>query len=275
VIPLISPTDREELWHFWPDISYPVIAVSYLSLKKRTRLYKAARDHGIKDAIGFDGTVISVLVGENWLLDHTPVQRYHHDVSQMGFDAATTHDDYTYRTNSSHYRYHRLHRLLDRARELAECNPQYDLIGIVKGSSPAEIQFCVDSLRDIGIAKTALPCSELVFEKRHEDIHQYLRYCRDLGLWTWLIGLGSPHLMRRFGADCYSSSKWCYSSTLGYRYSRDSVKQTPVPPNCYHELCRTLVEKRRPMDVILARHNVSTLIEIGRDLREVGSNGQR
>jgi hypothetical protein len=275
VIPLISLTDREELWHFWPEVSYPAIAINYLSLKKRTRLYRIARERGIKEALDFDGTVISVLVGDNWALDHTPVQRYHYDLTQMGFDAATTHDDYAYWSNHRNYRYHRIRRLLSRARQLIESSPEYDVIGIVKGTTPDEIEFCIDNLYDMGISKTAFPCSEVAFEKRLTDIYEYMRLSRDHGRWSWLIGVGSLHLMKSFDADCFSSSKWCYSATYGYKYTRDRVRQGPVPANCHHEVCQMHVDKGSPRDVTLARHNISTLIEIQQDMGVRSPNGWR
>ena len=273
MIPLINVTDRQALWQFWPDISFGIIAVNYLALKKRTKLYRAAIASGIKRALNYDGICISVLVGDNWLLDNTPVSEYFEDVSRMRFDAGTTHDDYVYWKDPPEYRYHRIHKMLDRAYELVQLKPDFDLIGIVKGASEAEIRLCIDRLRDMNIRLMAFPCSELAFEERHQDIQEFLRYGRKLKLWRWLIGIGSPQLMWKFDADCYSSPKWCYSAALGYEFSRLRVKHSEHYPHCNHRLCTSLAQSRSRRDVIRARHNMLSLVEIDKDLRSREETG--
>lgn len=273
IIPLVKVTDRKALWYFWEDVRYDIIAVDYLALRKNRRLHTAALSQGIKKALGFNGTCLSVLVGDNWLLDHTPVKQYFDDVTAMGFDAATTHDDYVYWDDPVDHRFHRIHKTLDRARELTRLNPRFDVIGIVKGSTRNEIEFCVDRLADMNIRMIAFPCSELAFERRLKDVREFLRYGDELKLWRLLIGIGSPQNMWRFDADCFSSSKWCYSATWGYEFSMHGVKRSARFQRCRHSLCRSLIERRVPNDVRLARHNILSLVEMNESLVRRGRNG--
>ena len=246
---------------------FDTIAVNYLSLRSRRRLYKSATEHGIRKALHFDGTCISVLVGKNWLLDNTSVKSYVHDITLMGFDAATTHDDYVYWPDPPSYRWSRIHKSIDRARELVRLSPDLEVIGIVKGSSPTEIGFSIDKLCEMGVRRVAFPCSELSFERRHDDINWFLRKAASLKLWKWLIGIGSPRLMRRFGADCYSSAEWAYSSTLGVEFSLHRVRHTRDYPHCAHSLCDSLSQSGISRTIARARHNALTLNEIDLELR--------
>jgi len=154
---------REALWRFWDKIPYEIIAVNYLALRKNSRLYETALSSGIKQALDYSGACVSVLLGDNWLLDHTPVRKHFDDITAMGFDAATTHDDYVYSNDPSDHRFHRIHKALDRARELTRLNPRFKVIGIVKGSTKSEIEFCMDRLTNMNISMVAFPCSELAF----------------------------------------------------------------------------------------------------------------
>jgi hypothetical protein len=267
IIPLIHVSDRQALWKFWPDIPFGAVAVNYLALRRRPTLYQAALSVGIKSALEYDGICISVLVGDNWQLDNTPVKQYFEDVTKMEFDAATTHDDYVYESDPKEYRYSRIHKTLDRAYEFIQLKPKFDVIGIVKGASPSEIEFCVDRLCDMGIRSIAFPCSELAFEERYDTIWEFLRYGEKMHLWRWLIGIGSPQLMLRFDANCFSSSKWFYSATFGYEMSGQKVRQTSDYPDCKHKLCSSLRRHRVQKQVIRARHNVLSLIELNRQLR--------
>jgi hypothetical protein len=269
VIPLVHPADNEKLWRVWPDVAFDTIAVNYLSLKNRRRLYLAARESGIRKALQFDGACVSVLVGRNWLLDQTSVKSYVQDVTRMGFDAATTHDDFLYWPDPPSFRWSRIHKSIDRARELVSLNPDFDIIGIVKGSTPTEIEFSLEKLQEMDIQRVAFPCSELCFERRHDDINWFLRKAATLGQWRWLIGVGSPWLMSRFGADCYSSVEWCYSSTLGVEFSHYGTRHTNTYPNCGHSLCNSLRQDDMPSTFVRARHNGLILNEIDTELRGI------
>jgi hypothetical protein len=185
----------------------------------------------------------------------------------MGFEAATTHDDYVYWPDPPSYRWSRIHKAIDRARDLVDACPNMEIIGIVKGSNPTELGFMVDKLHEIGIRRVAFPCSELSFERRYDDILWFLRKAKALRLWAWLIGIGSPRLVWRFNADCFSSAEWSYASTLGVEFLHHSVTHSINYPDCSHFLCRSLQQQGLERTTVRARHNALRLVEIDENLR--------
>ena len=269
IIPLIHLTDNEGLWRFWPGISYEVIAINYLRLlKKKAKYYEPAKRRGIKDVLGFDGIIISVLVGPDEELEKLSVERYAEDLHVMGFDAATTFDDYVYKDDPRWRRWKRLGIMLERAEKLVELVSDVELIGLVKGTSAAEIGHCVRALHEMGLRRMAFPCSEIMKQSRMyswllKDIKLFVELTRDLNVWAWLIGINSIKWMRYFGrqVDAISGPAWAYNAARGLYYARGSWAKGRLP-RCKHELCRRLVRRGFSGGYVRARHNVLSLIHI-------------
>jgi hypothetical protein len=260
IIPLINPSEPQELWKFWTDISYPIIAVNYLGLKENKRLYESAIRFGIHSAIDFHGTIVSVLVGENHKLDRTRVEDYAEDITAMSFSAATTHDDYVYLDDCKSYRQTRMLRMIENAHELVRLQRRLDIVGIVQGGNSDEIDFCIKDHLKSGIRYMAFPCSDLVKQRAHQYIGHFVNKCRDIGAWSWLIGVNSPRLMLRFGADAFSGLRWCYGAPRGDLFDRGRIAKVRYDFSCAHALCRKLRQNGAPLATRIARHNILELV---------------
>lgn len=260
VIPQIAVRDREELWKFWEDIPYEVISVGYLDLIKNKKLYSAAKRYGIKSALDFNGTVISSLVGENYLLDQIQPKDYVNEIEEMGFDAATTYDDYVYPTDPKVYRWSRIQRLLDKARFVVDRCPKFTVIGLAQGSNKVEISFCVRELSDLGLTSLAFPCGELLGIHSHSRIRSFLEAADDRRLWKWLIGVTSPRSMQNFEADAYSGKAWSYKAAHNSTLIHGMWREVAVV-NCDHPVCNLPQMRKLPLKVRCARHSICALIE--------------
>ncbi len=260
-LPLIDPSEDGALWHIWPEIRTGAIALNYLKLKRNPVLYAMVRSKGIRQAIGYDCKVVAVLVGENYELDKMDVASYAADLDEMGFDAATTHDDYIYPDDHGSAQWSRIHTMIDRATTLARQDPDAELIGIVQGASSLQVEFCIDSLSKIGINRYALPCSDLSARRKARRIVEFSRICRDRDAWHWLIGINSPSFMTRFPADVVSSYGWCYRGAKQKIYRDGSLVRAVSPGFCGHEICRDLSAKGLSLREVCARHNVIYLTD--------------
>jgi hypothetical protein len=262
IIPLLNPSEPEELWKFWTQISYPIIALNYFGLKENSRLYDEAKRHGIHSALDFHGTIVSVLVGENLKLDGTRVKDYAADVTALGFSAATSHDDYVYLDDCKPYRQSRMLNIVENAHELVRLHRYSDIIGIVQGGNVDEIDFCIKDHWNCGIRYLALPCSDLVKQRLHQLITHFVKKCREIGAWSWLIGVNSPILMLRFGADAFSGMRWCYGAPRGDLFDKGRIIRVKYDFYCSHSLCRSLKQNGAPLATRIARHNIIELIEL-------------
>jgi hypothetical protein len=260
VIPQIAVRDREELWKFWKDIPYDVISVGYLDLIKNKKLYSAAKRYGIKSALDFSGTLIASLVGENYLLDRIRPDDYVNEIEEMGFDAATTYDDYIYPTDPEVYRWSRIQRLLDKARFIVDRDPSFAVIGLAQGSNPVEISFCVRELTDLNLANLAFPCGELLGIHAHSRVRFFLEALQDRKMWKWLIGVNSLKSMETFNADAYSGKAWSYKAAHNFTLIHGKWRQVAFV-NCNHPVCNLPQLRKLPLQVRCARHSISTLIE--------------
>ncbi len=272
VIPIVKVTDRESLWHVWPSINCPTIAINYLDLRARKHLHADALDRGVKVALGFEGRCVAVLVGRNWSLNRMQTKQSVEEIETMGFDASTTMDDFVYQDDPLNYSWDRVQRAIDSAEQMIRLDPSFDIVGTVKGANECQQRFCINQLSTLGIRLMALPCSELLHEQNHRQVREFIRYTRDLRIWNWLIGIGSPALIRSFDADCSSTSKWCWSAIKGWALSTYGQKQTGHPADCGYSTCNPI----RNMDSAktLSRHNFQSLLELGLDLRSQVNLGQ-
>lgn len=260
VIPQIAVRDREELWKFWEDIPYEVVSVGYLDLIRNKKLYSDAKKVGIKSALDFDGTVIASLVGENYLLDQIRPRDYVNDIEEMGFDAATTYDDYVYATDPECYRWSRIQKLLDNARAVVNFAPKFTLIGLAQGSNRTEISFCLRQLTDLGLTNIAFPCGELFGSHAYFRVSFFLEAAREQKLWKWLIGVTSPKLMEYFQADAYSGKAWSYKAAHNSTLIHGKWRQV-ASFDCHHTVCNLPHLRDLSLQVRCARHSISTLIE--------------
>jgi hypothetical protein len=275
VIPLINVKEKEALWKFWHDIPFDTIAISYFTLKGKPSLYQEALKSGIKSALDFKGTVISILVGDNYALERTTVEGYCQDLEMMGFDVATTHDDYLYYDDPENCRWSRLHTMLEKACKLVRLDPDFEVVGIVKGSTDAEFEFCATTLDDLGIDKVAFPCSELLQQRRLTDVSNFLRIGKEFGLWRWLVGINSLRYMRRLGADAYSGHGWCYGAASNLAYDRDRMVKVTLRLDCTHETCLCAQRLGRPLPIVCARHSISQLVGLDHELKKSEIDGYR
>ena len=260
VIPMIPLLDNDRLWKFWPDIKCDSIAVSYTDLIQNRPLYTRARTLGIKEALGFNGSVTSVLMGDNWLLDSTSVEEYCEDVMRMGFDAATTSDDYVYTTDPENYRWSRLHKVVDRARKMKAANPSADLVGMAQGSRREEILFVLRTFNEIGIHRVAYPCAGYLSQRTLTPVREFLKIGREFGMWLWLVGVNSIRTMQRLDADACSGKGWSYRASQGAAYVNGSLRKTNLL-HCTHQLCRDYAKTWVEQSVRFARHNILCLLD--------------
>jgi hypothetical protein len=263
-LPLIDPTEPRRLWRFWPEIEVEAIAINYLKLRKNQELLERCRSEGIKRALGYDGKVVAVLVGDNYHLDCLQVHEYADDLDQMGFDAATTHDDYVYPDDRLSAQWSRLHTMLDRATKLKRLDPDSELIGIVQGARVQQLEFCVESLLRIGIRRLALPCSDLAARKTAGPIIDFSRICQERDLWHWLVGINSQAFMTRFQSDAVSGYGWCYRGAKGQIYRDGSLVKVASRGFCRHGVCRELAAKSLSLPELCTRHNLQYLLGIMR-----------
>jgi hypothetical protein len=268
-MPLINPAEPEQLWKVWPEVQPAAIAISYLFLRRNSRLLLKAREEGIKKAIGFNGRVVSVLIGRNYELDQQGVGSYAADVNTMGFDAATTYDDYVYLTDSPFSQWSRIHTMLDRATALRTEAPKTELIGIVQGASAGQLKFCIDHMLRLGITKVALPCSDLVARRRPELITDFSRLATSASLWHWLIGVNSPAQLNRFHADVLSGYGWCYLGRQGLVYRKGRVVSARSNRFCRHDLCLRLALRGLSMPELCSRHNLLYSLEQASEVSHV------
>lgn len=275
VIPLINVKEKEALWKFWHEIPFDTIAINYFTLKGKPSLYREALKSGIKSALDFKGTVISILVGDNYALEKTTVEGYCQDLQMMGFDIATTHDDYLYHDDPENYRWSRLHTVLENAHKLVRLDPDFELVGIVKGSTDAELEFCMTRLDDLGIDKVAFPCSELLQQRRLTDVSNFLRIGKEFGLWRWLVGINSLTYMRRLCADAYSGYAWCYAAASNLAYDRHGMVKVSTKLHCTHETCLSLQHLGYPLPVLCARHSILQLVGLEHELMRSETYGHR
>ncbi len=250
----------------WPEIKSPVLAVNYLDLAARRRLHSESLNKGIKDALQFKGTCIAVIVGSNWRLHKLSIKDCVEEIESMGFDASTTIDDYVYRDDDSAFSWDRVQHTLDKADEMIRLDPSFPIIGLVKGASGDQVRFCVDRLEDFGLKYMAFPCSELIAERNYVEILSFMRHTRMKGIWGWLIGLGSPRLIRRFAPDCSSTSKWVWAATMGWALTPEGQKLSGHPSLCNYDLCHQLSKDGASDLKILAHHNFKTLLDLGLNL---------
>ena len=272
-IPIVRVDEREEIWRFWSDVEYDNIAVDYFSLRQNQGLYRAAKTRGIKDALGYDGSAICVLTGDDWNLDNTQVSEYVQDINDMGFEFATTPDDYVYWSDRENYRWSRIHNALDRAYEMLEHIANSKLIGIVKGSNAAEVYFSIDRLTSMGLLLLAFPCSELIQEGRYEEINKFLSYGRHRGTWRSLIGINSMRRMSKLDAEAFLGSAWCYGALAGKAYEGGIMRKIDGPLGCSHELCRKMASRNRPKEEVLSRHSLLCLKKMNVPLGRVSLYG--
>jgi hypothetical protein len=263
---MLSVRDREALWRFWPEIQYDTIAVGFLDLLRMPSLLELARRHGIKQALGFKGTVIGVLIGDNSALDSLKVDSYVADVRAMGFDAATTYDDYLYVEDPENYRWSRIHNLLRKAERIVSGRLDCEIIGLAKGTNRDEISFCLRHLKDLGLNKVVFPCSGHVKLNMHSTVRNFCKLARDQEMWPWLIGINSIHRMRLYDAGAYTGKAWSYGAARGQAYV-DGTLSYPRELACHHELCRRLKDSGTERHIRYARHNLLSLIEQDRLLR--------
>jgi hypothetical protein len=265
--------EKEALWKFWYDIPFDTIAINYFTLKGKPSLYEEALKRGIKSALDFRGTIISVLVGDNYALDRLPVVDYWQDLEIMGFDVATTHDDYLYYDDPEAYRWSRLHTMLEKADQLIRFDPDFEVVGIVKGSTDVELEFCMNQLHELGIEKVAFPCAELLQERRLTDILKFLRIGKRLGFWNWLIGVNSLKYIKRFGADSASGYGWCYRAASNLTYDLDGTVEVSARLDCNHKYCFSAQRDAAPVPMICARHSILKLVEVDGYLQRRRTNG--
>jgi hypothetical protein len=262
IFPLINPREPERLWHVWPEIKCDIIAINYIGLRKTPRLLARARSGGIKEALEYDGKIVSTLIGDNWELERIPVDQYASDLDEMGFDFATTHDDYVYPDDSSSIQWDRVQSMLARADSLARYDPNARLIGIVQGSTSQQIRFEMVELVKLGIERMALPCADSLRRRRYRGIVDFLRIGGELGVWRWLVGINSPTEMLRFRADGMSGYGWCYLAAKGRVYSGSKLVRPTAPGFCRHEVCRAIMRKGLTLEEQYSRHNMLTWLEL-------------
>lgn len=267
VIPLVKVTDKRHLWQVWPTVNSPVLAINFLDVLARKGLYDCALENGIKETLGYNGKCVAIIVGPNWRLYRIKIKKCVSEIEAMGFDASTTLDDYVYQDDPPDYSWNRVQHCLDKANEMMRLDPSFDIVGTVKGSSDSQVRFCIDRLVEMGLNHMMFPCSELVGERNHSEILSFMRYTKLNRIWSWLIGVGSPRLIRRFAADCSSTSKWVWAATKGWAFTPYGQKHTGHPDNCPYDACQELYQNHFSEKAILTRHNFQTLLDIGMDLR--------
>jgi hypothetical protein len=260
IVPLVKVREREGAWRFWDEIPIKRIAVDYFSLKKTPIVYRRATEVGIHAALGFPGEVTAILVGRDWELDNLDVTSYAQVVQRMGFDSATTPDDYTYVDDQPTYRMQRILVALARARKMIAEAGQVKVIGTVKGANRAEIDFSLDRLKSFGINTMVFPCSEYMEAKRYFEPRMFVRLSRDKGLTSWIVGANSLKAIRKLGADHYSGSGWCYGAASRLIYGANGWVKALDRFACRHAECK-LAQELLPPGVSKARHNIRRLLE--------------
>jgi hypothetical protein len=260
VVPLVKVREREEVWRFWDEIPIKRIAVDYFSLRKTPTVYRRATEAGIHAALGFPGEVTAILVGRDWELDNLDVTRYARDAQRLGFDSATTPDKYTYVDDPPTYRMHCILSALGNARKMIAEAPQLSVIGTVKGSNRAEIEFSLDRLKSYGLTKMAFPCSEYMEAKQYTEPRIFVRLCREKGLSSWIVGANSLKAIRTLGADRYSGVAWCYGAASDLIYGIKGWVRAIDRFECRHAECK-LAQGLLPPSMAKARHNIRRLLE--------------
>lgn len=262
IFPMINPREPERLWHIWPDIKCDIIAINYIGLRKTPQMLARARVQGIKEALNYDGKVISTLVGDNWELERTPVKEYASDIDQMGFDFGTTHDDYVYPDDNISIQWDRIQSMLARADSLASYDPDPGLIGIVQGSTSQQIRFEMVELEKLGIERMALPCADSLQKKSYRGIVDFLRIGGELGAWRWLMGINSISEMLRFNADGLSGYGWCYRAAKGQIYRGSKLVRPRSSGFCSHAACKANAWRGLTLEEQYSRHNMLTWLEV-------------
>lgn len=209
-IPELRTSNRTALEAFRRYEASPKVAIlNYCDLPKNlSDLGRAAR---LRSMLGHVDALLLVCVGRDRKLDGLSIQHYDAVARLIGADAVVSPDDYIYECDGAHSMFQagRLMRARKRALDLLGM-PQrpYSVIGSAPGRDGAEIGGSLRFLLDRGIRDCAFPCGDHLKGGRYEAlVKSFVRQARGLHMWSLLLGISWPDLLRRLAPSCFSNSE--------------------------------------------------------------------
>jgi len=156
VVPIISISDSET--HCWRWTNVEAVIVSFEEIYSRD-LFDEILSRGIHSYLDFDGKVLlSSIMLDELLLDDEVFEKFIKIAKQGGFDAVIGWDVPVYLDIPLYYSWINLLMGLQLTYKL--CLEDLAVIGLLKGNTPKQISFSVNSLERMSVKSVALHASE-------------------------------------------------------------------------------------------------------------------
>ena len=209
-IPELRSSNRTALEAFRRYEASPKVAIlNYCDLPKN--LSDPGRAARLRSMLGHVGALLLVCVGRDRKLDGLSIQHYDYVARLIGADAVVSPDDYIYECDSAHSMFQAGHLMRARKRALDLLGmPQrpYSVIGSAPGRDGAEIGGSLQFLLDHGVRDCAFPCGDHLKGGRYKVLAQsFVRRARGMRMWSLLLGVSWPDLLRSLAPSCFSNSE--------------------------------------------------------------------
>ncbi len=203
---MIRPTDSRTFgWKQYGDWLPEAVVV---------RLDDIAARINVRKHLAYDKTIIASTIMPDKKLDELSPIVYSAKLKKVGVDLATTIDTYTYLDYPRSLSWEKCFETIKKTSVLINIC-KIPLIGIVKGATLEQVQFCVENLRKMGLSILGFPARELIEEREFEFISKVVDIIKKSGAKCILFGCSSPKLANRFGADHFSGFGWFRRATYG------------------------------------------------------------
>ena len=234
-------------------------------------IFNQVKRKGLHDYLNYNGQIILSTIMPDEIIDKLKPKQYAQLINQFRPNAYMIIDDYTYIDEPHIISWKQLFRMIRRARKLLKYEPTGHPIGLIKGASIEQAEWCIKALQNIGLKTYALPCRGLYLQ----ILRPFLTItAKKLGKTSYTIILyGKTRIYdTEFPLELikiprnfhYASMTWYIHAKQALAYLNGKLYQLPQDYSYYCE-CQ-YCQARDPHELVkdvkaLALHNLNQLIK--------------